>query len=212
MQVDSLPLATPHIAHFQRAGITELYPPQAETVDAGICEGENVMAAIPTASGKTLIAQLAMLTADGPGLYIVPLRALAPKNTQPSASCRVSMSGLQRGITTRRPPSWPTTISSSPPAKRSIRRSATARAGSTTSAVSSSTRYTCWPDRSRPDPGSHARTSPPAHPRCPACRAVGDRRQRQRDRRLARSRARRISVATRRSPYRRCRRRDRRIR
>jgi len=77
MQVDSLPVGTPHIAHFQREGITELYPPQAETVAAGICEGENVMAAIPTASGKTLIAQLAMLTADGPGLYIVPLRALA---------------------------------------------------------------------------------------------------------------------------------------
>src|SRR6056297_3428063 len=77
MQVDALPLATPHIAHFQRQGIEELYPPQAETVDAGICEGQNVMAAIPTASGKTLIAQLAMLTADGPGLYIVPLRALA---------------------------------------------------------------------------------------------------------------------------------------
>ena len=77
MQVDALPLATPHVAHFQRQGITELYPPQAETVEAGICDGENVMAAIPTASGKTLIAQLAMLTANGPGLYIVPLRALA---------------------------------------------------------------------------------------------------------------------------------------
>ena len=77
MQVDALPLATPHVAHFQRQGIEQLYPPQAETVDAGICDGENVMAAIPTASGKTLIAQLAMLTANGPGLYIVPLRALA---------------------------------------------------------------------------------------------------------------------------------------
>ena len=77
MQIDGLPLATPHIAHLQRHGIEELYPPQAETIAAGICEGENVMAAIPTASGKTLIAQLAMLTATGPGLYIVPLRALA---------------------------------------------------------------------------------------------------------------------------------------
>ena len=77
MQVDALPLATPRVAHFQRQGIKELYPPQAETVASGICDGENVMAAIPTASGKTLIAQLAMLTADGPGLYIVPLRALA---------------------------------------------------------------------------------------------------------------------------------------
>ena len=77
MQIGELPLSTPHVAHFERQGIEELYPPQAETVEAGICTGENVLAAIPTASGKTLIAQLAMLTADGPGLYIVPLRALA---------------------------------------------------------------------------------------------------------------------------------------
>ena len=77
MDVAQLPLAPPLIAHFQRQGIEELYPPQAATVEAGICTGENVLAAIPTASGKTLIAQLAMLTAEGPGLYIVPLRALA---------------------------------------------------------------------------------------------------------------------------------------
>lgn len=77
MKIGSLPLASARIEHFRASGIDELYPPQAATVEAGICAGENVMAAIPTASGKTLIAQLAMLTADGPGLYIVPLRALA---------------------------------------------------------------------------------------------------------------------------------------
>jgi len=38
---------------------------------------ENVVAAVPTASGKTFIAELALLTADGPGLYVCPLRALA---------------------------------------------------------------------------------------------------------------------------------------
>lgn len=61
-------------------GIEELYPPQAEAVEAGILDGENVVASVPTASGKTLIAALSMLAAidrGGIALYIVPLRALA---------------------------------------------------------------------------------------------------------------------------------------
>ncbi|WP_096390544.1 ATP-dependent DNA helicase [Halopenitus persicus] len=61
-------------------GVAELYPPQAEAVEAGLLDGENLVAAVPTASGKTLIAELAMLSAierGGTALYIVPLRALA---------------------------------------------------------------------------------------------------------------------------------------
>jgi len=61
-------------------GIEELYPPQAEAVEAGLTEGESLVASVPTASGKTLIAELAMLSAierGGKALYIVPLRALA---------------------------------------------------------------------------------------------------------------------------------------
>ncbi|WP_152039470.1 ATP-dependent DNA helicase [Salinigranum salinum] len=61
-------------------GIEELYPPQAEAVEKGVTTGENVVAAVPTASGKTLVAELAMLSSvqrGGKALYIVPLRALA---------------------------------------------------------------------------------------------------------------------------------------
>lgn len=61
-------------------GIAELYPPQEAAVDAGVTDGESLVAAVPTASGKTLIAELAMLSAverGGKALYIVPLRALA---------------------------------------------------------------------------------------------------------------------------------------
>ncbi|MDQ2050316.1 ATP-dependent DNA helicase [Natronolimnohabitans sp. A-GB9] len=68
------------VDHFQREGIEELYPPQAEAVEAGATEGENLVAAVPTASGKTMIAALSMLSAierGGKALYIVPLRALA---------------------------------------------------------------------------------------------------------------------------------------
>ncbi len=62
------------------AGVTELYPPQTAAVEAGVARGDSLVAAVPTASGKTLIAELAMLAAIERGstaLYIVPLRALA---------------------------------------------------------------------------------------------------------------------------------------
>ncbi|MFW5917619.1 MAG: ATP-dependent DNA helicase [Halorubrum sp.] len=61
-------------------GVAELYPPQRAAVEAGVVDGESLVAAVPTASGKTLIAELAMLSAverGGMALYIVPLRALA---------------------------------------------------------------------------------------------------------------------------------------
>lgn len=62
------------------AGIDTFYPPQAAAVEAGVAEGESIVAAVPTASGKTLIGAIALLATverGGRGLYIVPLRALA---------------------------------------------------------------------------------------------------------------------------------------
>jgi helicase len=73
------------IQHLREAGIADLYPPQAEAVEAGVTEGENLVASVPTASGKTLIAKLAMLAAverGGTALYIVPLRALASEKAE----------------------------------------------------------------------------------------------------------------------------------
>ncbi|QZY00848.1 ATP-dependent DNA helicase [Halobaculum rubrum] len=61
-------------------GIEEFYPPQTAAVEAGVADGASVVASVPTASGKTLIAELAILSAvqrGGKALYIVPLRALA---------------------------------------------------------------------------------------------------------------------------------------
>ncbi len=60
-------------------GIEELYPPQADAIGPALL-GENVVLAIPTASGKSLVAYLAILASvlrGGKALYIVPLRALA---------------------------------------------------------------------------------------------------------------------------------------
>ena len=65
---------------YTQAGISELYPPQAECIDKGILAGRNMLVSVPTASGKTLIAEMAMHNAIGAGgkcLYIVPLKALA---------------------------------------------------------------------------------------------------------------------------------------
>ncbi|RYJ14896.1 ATP-dependent DNA helicase [Halogeometricum borinquense] len=76
--VPGLPEGVPE--QLQSEGIEELYPPQADAVEAGVTEGESVLASIPTASGKTFIAELAMLSSvqrGGKALYIVPLRALA---------------------------------------------------------------------------------------------------------------------------------------
>jgi len=64
-----------------RSGIAELYPPQEEAIRAGVLEGKNLVLASPTASGKTLIAELCslkhVLEKNGKTVYLTPLRALA---------------------------------------------------------------------------------------------------------------------------------------
>jgi helicase len=63
----------------ERDGIASLYPPQAMALGP-VLAGENLLLACPTASGKSLIAYLALLRAARArrtGLYLVPLRALA---------------------------------------------------------------------------------------------------------------------------------------
>ncbi|KGK97890.1 extensin [Methanococcoides methylutens] len=80
MLIRELDIPDDIIRFYEDSGIKELYPPQAEAVDNGLLERKNLLAAIPTASGKTLLAELAMLKAirnGGKALYIVPLRALA---------------------------------------------------------------------------------------------------------------------------------------
>ena len=65
----------------RKAGYDELYPPQADSVSAGLLEGTTMLVTAPTASGKTLIALLAILGCllrdAGKAVYLSPLRALA---------------------------------------------------------------------------------------------------------------------------------------
>ncbi|MFB6295438.1 MAG: DEAD/DEAH box helicase [Halobacteriales archaeon] len=96
MEIEDLALPARFIEHFAGEGIEELYPPQAGAVEAGITAGANVLAAVPTAGGKTLIAQLAMLSAPGKALYVVPLRALAAEKGEAFAE----LPGVSVGVAT----------------------------------------------------------------------------------------------------------------
>jgi helicase len=79
MRIDELGLDERIVCKLREDGIEDLYPPQEEAVGPALA-GKNVVLAIPTASGKSLVAYLAMLQAvlrGGKALYIVPLKALA---------------------------------------------------------------------------------------------------------------------------------------
>lgn len=61
--------------------ITKLRPAQEKSIKKGLLQGKNLLVCTPTASGKTLIAELAALKSiiegKGKAVYIVPLKALA---------------------------------------------------------------------------------------------------------------------------------------
>ncbi|MBI2101898.1 DEAD/DEAH box helicase [Candidatus Woesearchaeota archaeon] len=61
--------------------VTNLRPAQEKAVKKGLLDGKNLLVCTPTASGKTLIAELASLKSiiegRGKAVYIVPLKALA---------------------------------------------------------------------------------------------------------------------------------------
>ena len=61
-------------------GYSSLYPPQEMALKHGILEGKSVLMTTPTASGKTLIAMMAIhktLKKNRKAVYLTPLRALA---------------------------------------------------------------------------------------------------------------------------------------
>jgi len=81
LRIEELPISESVKQVLLSSGIAELYPPQQEAVLAGALDGKNLVLASPTASGKTLIAELCalkhVLERDGKVLYLSPLRALA---------------------------------------------------------------------------------------------------------------------------------------
>ncbi len=101
MHIQELPIHEKIKNFYIKQGLTQLYPPQEEAIRTGVLDGVNLLAAIPTASGKTLIAELAMLTSilkGGKALYIVPLRALASEKYEHFK--KFSEIGIRAGIST----------------------------------------------------------------------------------------------------------------
>ncbi|HYA77456.1 MAG TPA: DEAD/DEAH box helicase, partial [Verrucomicrobiae bacterium] len=81
MKVEELPVPEQVKEILLKQGIVELFPPQEETIRAGVLDCKNIVLASPTASGKTLIAELCglkqVLEKNGKVIYLSPLRALA---------------------------------------------------------------------------------------------------------------------------------------
>ncbi len=79
MRVSELDVDPRVVAIMEQMGIQKLYPPQAKAAPYAIA-GKNLVVAIPTASGKSMVAYLAVLDSvlkGGKAVYLVPLRALA---------------------------------------------------------------------------------------------------------------------------------------
>jgi len=103
-------LALPeNVRHFfsSRWNIKQLHPPQFEAMDA-VFDQSNVLLAIPTASGKSLVAYIAILNQlmiQNPGsraVYIVPLKALASEKSLPTAPVGYQGSELLQPLSDRR--------------------------------------------------------------------------------------------------------------
>ena len=81
MNIDKLKLPESAIKFLKSQGYTKLYPPQADSVKSGLLDGKSILVSAPTASGKTLIAMLAIMSYlsnnKGKVIYLSPLRALA---------------------------------------------------------------------------------------------------------------------------------------
>ena len=81
MKIQDLPIDAQVADLLSREGLVELYPPQQHAIEAGVLGGKNLVLASPTASGKTLVAELCILQhvieQRGKAIYLAPLRALA---------------------------------------------------------------------------------------------------------------------------------------
>jgi len=81
MKVSQLDLPKQLIEFLSSIGYETLYPTQESSVEAGLLKGKSILVSAPTASGKTLIALLAILDhlfkKKGKIVYLTPLKALA---------------------------------------------------------------------------------------------------------------------------------------
>ncbi|MEM4624887.1 MAG: DEAD/DEAH box helicase [Thermosphaera sp.] len=94
-------LSEAYVKLLLKEGITKLNPVQSKAVEKGVLDGRNILVSSPTASGKTLIAEMCLVKTflnGGLGVYLTPLRALASEKYGEFE--RLSQIGLKAGITT----------------------------------------------------------------------------------------------------------------
>jgi helicase len=69
------------IESMSKRNISKFLPAQIKAIEAGLLENKNLLICTPTASGKTLIAEIAItktvVEKRGKAIYLVPLKALA---------------------------------------------------------------------------------------------------------------------------------------
>ncbi|WXG43166.1 MAG: DEAD/DEAH box helicase [Promethearchaeati archaeon SRVP18_Atabeyarchaeia-1] len=86
MKISELAVPESVKAILEKEGYVDLYPPQEDAIRKGVLEGKNLVLAVPTASGKTLVAELCMvksiLESGGKAIYLVPLKALADEKNR----------------------------------------------------------------------------------------------------------------------------------
>ncbi len=87
----------------EQSKIKEFNPVQKLALERGLLEGRNVVVSSPTASGKTIIAELVIINnwikRKGKSVYIVPLRALAYEKFEDFKEKYESI-GLKIGVST----------------------------------------------------------------------------------------------------------------
>lgn len=85
----------------EKKGFETLRPSQVKSIQAGLFNDKNLLVCTPTASGKTLVAELAALNGiihdKGKALYVVPLKALA---TEKHKQFTRDYPGMKVGVST----------------------------------------------------------------------------------------------------------------
>ena len=108
MRLRELSLDPQVVQLLEGEGLDQLYPPQEDAIEAGVLDGKNLVLASPTASGKTLVAEVCILKhileKNGKAIYLAPLRALASEKFKEfqkySAIKKPSGEHLRVGIST----------------------------------------------------------------------------------------------------------------
>ena len=100
MRASDLGLSQKSIDYIVEYGAETLYEPQAAAVDAGLLRGQSMVVAAPTASGKSLVAMMAILAMlEGGGrraAYLSPLRALVSEKQAEFAALRKAFPSMAK--------------------------------------------------------------------------------------------------------------------